>query len=91
MVLVIVGCDVTTVDLGEMISFSRLDIFEKLTIASTSPSRTSAFAPVVVMGISSTYVATCTVGWDCTNGVTELRSSARVSATENLHPAMIDC
>ena len=62
----------------------------KLTIASTSPCLTSAFAPVVVMGMSSTYVATATDGCASTNLVTLPSSSARVSATENLQPAMMD-
>ena len=60
--LVRVGWDVTTVDLGDMISFSLVDMLANETIASTSPRLTSAFAPVDVIGISSTYVATATAG-----------------------------
>ena len=90
MELVIVGWDVTTVDLGDMISFKRLDIPAKLIIASTSPCLTSALALVVVIGMSSTYVATATDGCVVTNLVTLSNSSALVSATENLQPAMID-
>ena len=90
MVLVMVGWDVTTVDLGDMISFSFLDMLAKLIIASTSPCLTSAFAPTVVIGMSSTYVATATDGCAATNLVTLSNSSALVSATENLQPAMMD-
>ena len=90
MELVIVGWDVTTVDLGDMISFKRLDILAKLIIASTSPCFTSAFAPVVVIGMSSTYVATATDGCDATKLVTLSSNNALVSATENLQPAIID-
>ena len=57
MELVMVGWEVTTADLGDVISFRRLDMLAKLIIASTSPCLTSAFAPVVVIGMSSTYVA----------------------------------
>ena len=62
MALVRVGLDVTTVDLGDIISFSLLDILANETIASTSPFLTTAFAPVDVIGISSTYVDTDTDG-----------------------------
>ena len=41
--LVRVGWDVNTVDLGDIISFSLVDILAKETIASTSPRLTSAF------------------------------------------------
>ena len=88
--LVRVGLDVTTVDLGDMISFSLVDILANEIIASTSPFLTSAFAPVDVMGISSTYVDTATEGWELTNSVTLSSNSALVRATENLQPAMMD-
>ena len=85
-----VGWDVTTADLGDIISFRRLDKLAKEIIASTSPCLTSAFAPVMVIGMSSTYVATDTDGCVVTNLVTLSSSSALVSATENLQPANID-
>ena len=54
MALVMVGWDVTTADLGDITSFRRLDRLAKEIIASTSPLLTSAFEPVIVMGMSST-------------------------------------
>ena len=90
MALVMVGWDVTTADLGDIISFRRLERLAKEMIASTSPLLTSAFAPVDVMGMSSTYVATATDGWLSTNLVTLSSNSDLVNATENLQPAMID-